>query len=97
METRLSLLSKKYVWGNLVAIHEIGNYLIVEYENEEEDEQGQDIPGTYDGTNSFHPYVNGHDTNCSFRSLDNALIHAVSCNSGHSRASEFIINMLSAK
>lgn len=95
MYTKAELLSKKYAWGILVQVHEIGNYLIVEYQNEERDERGQYIAGTYDGTNNFHPYVNGHDTNHSFGSLDDALIHAVSCNKGHNRASEFIINMLS--
>lgn len=97
MYTKKSLLSKKYTWGELVNIHEIGNYLIVEYKNEERGQHGQIISGTYDGTNSFHPYINGRDTNCSFSSLDMALIHAVSCNAGHSRASEFIINMLAHK
>ena len=95
MYTKKSLLNGKYVWGEIVNVHEIGNYLIVEYKNCKDDEHGQDIKGTYDGTNSFHPYVDGHDTNCSFDTLDKAIIHAISCYAGHSRASEFIINMLS--
>lgn len=84
MYTKSKLLYEKYTWGKLVEVHEINNYLIVEYENE------------YEGINSFHPYVNGYDTHCNFSSLDYALIHAIAYNKGHSRASEFIINMLNA-
>ena len=84
MYTKESFLSKPYTWGKLVNVHEIGNYLIVEYT-------------TDDGENHFHPYVNGKDTHHSFMSLDKALIHSVSCNAGHGRASEYINNMLSFK
>lgn len=80
MFTIKSLTSKPYTWGELQVVHEIGNYLIVEY--------------TKDGEVGFHPYVNGKDTNTSHGSLDKALIHAICCNSGHNRASEFINNML---
>jgi len=92
MYTKESLLSKKYTWGNIVNVSEIGNYLIVEYKSIVSDNYPN--AGEYEEESTFHPYVNGRDTNCSFGSLDNALIHAVSCNAGKSRASEFIIDML---
>lgn len=94
MNTKESLLSKKYTWGNLVNVYEIGCYLIAEYYPKKD--YGNSSEQGYEETPSFQPYVNGSDTNHSFDTLDKALIHAVSCNAGHSRASEFIINMLSA-
>ena len=96
MYTRESLLSKPYTWGKLVEIHEIGNYLIVEYKETKlsHGDFGSRLDGKYEDESSFHPYVNGSDTNSGFDTLDRAIIHAVACNAGHSRASEHIINML---
>lgn len=96
MYTKESLKSEKYTWGKLAEVYEIANYLIVAYYPTKY-ENGSCLDGQYEEKLSFHPYINGRDTNHSFGSLDNALIHCVSCNNGHSRASEFIINMLSYK
>lgn len=88
MYTKERLLSEKYTWGKLIAVHEIANYLIVEY-------YAQDYAnGGYETEPAFHPYVNGKDTNHSFNGLDKALIHCVCCNAGESGASTFIIKML---
>ena len=92
MYTKEILLSRGYTWGEIIFVHEIGHYLIVEYK------QSKDFcPEIQEDIILFHPYIKGIDTNTSSDSLDKALINAISINAGHWRAAEFIINMLSVK
>lgn len=70
---------KNFVWGRIVAVHEVGEYQIVEYVrnqhgNESDDEYASDLA---QHPTSFHPYIKGDDTSRSYRSLDEALVGVV--------------------
>lgn len=56
-------IRETYCWGDIVKIHMVGEYQIVESIN--------------DGQTSFHCYINYVDTNRSAKSLDLALISCV--------------------
>lgn len=55
-----------YTWGNIIKIHNIGDYSIVEYEGEDDG-----------GGLSFAPYTNGKDLKISFATLEKALIYTI--------------------
>ncbi|GAL23052.1 hypothetical protein JCM19235_1353 [Vibrio maritimus] len=61
----MTALTKKFVWGEVVKDHVIGDYVIREYI-----EKGTD-------TTAFHIYIKGEDMCCSFETLDSALIGAI--------------------
>ena len=54
---------KKFVWGHIREIHVVGNYKIVEYT---------------DSLTFFHVYVNDKDMSIGSRTLDGALLLAIS-------------------
>jgi len=69
------LLIEPYRWGKIKEIHEIGEYLIVEYwgfiyENSSATKE-------YNKHSIFHPYVNCTDTNRSLNTLDEALAFCI--------------------
>jgi len=65
------LLSKPYVWGKIKKIHEIGEYVIVEYSepNYRNVENNESIV--------FHPFINGKDTNRGYDTLDGAIVGVI--------------------
>jgi hypothetical protein len=71
MKTTISLINGKqeFVWGEVLKIHRIGEYEIVEF------------IGVFNGKReegvSFHVYIAGKDTSHSFGSLDSALVGAI--------------------
>lgn len=64
-EEKLRLIKEEFVWGYVTNIHCIGEYQIVEYQ----DKNTHEI--------LWHGYVNYKDTNCSYSSLDSALIGCI--------------------
>lgn len=54
-------ISQEFQWGTVRQMHDIGEYIIVEYTKETTGEIG------------FHPYISGVDTNHTYNSLDAAL------------------------
>lgn len=66
---------KKFPWGPVVAVHEIGEYSVVEY-HPEVFEKSTGTGRHHEYTN-FHPYLNGKDTSQSFDTLDGALIGVI--------------------
>lgn len=62
-EEKITLLSKEYHWGHVIAVHCIGEYQIIEYVKA--------------GEMLWHGYINYKDTNCSYSSLDSALIGCI--------------------
>ena len=61
----MELIEKEFIWGNVIKIHCIGEYQIVEYI----DKRDKKI--------YYHGYINYSDTNCSYLSLDSALIGCI--------------------
>lgn len=64
-DEKLELIEKEFTWGNVIAIHCIGEYQIIEYIHKKENK-------TY-----YHGYINYSDTNYSYLSLDSALIGCI--------------------
>jgi len=54
-----------YTWGEIITIHEVAIYSIIEYKNK-------------DGNILFNPYLRGDDTRHSFNSFDKAMIFVIS-------------------
>jgi hypothetical protein len=67
---------KPYPWGKLVEIHEIGEYIIVEYKSNVY-RNSQAVHTEHEEKSTWHPYTNAKDTSCSFESLDAALVGAI--------------------
>lgn len=64
-EEKLELIEKEFTWGNVIKIHCIREYQIVEYIDKRDKK-------TY-----YHGYINYSDTNHSYLSLDSALIGCI--------------------
>lgn len=64
-DEKLELIEKEFAWGNVFQIHCIGEYQIVEYINKKNSKK------------YYHGYINYSDTNCSYSSLDSALIGCI--------------------
>ena len=54
----------KFVWGEIVKDHELGEYLIREYIEK-------------NGETAFHVYRNGIDTHTSFECIESAIVGAI--------------------
>lgn len=63
-DEKLELIEKEFIWGNVFQIHCIGEYQIVEYIDKKDSKK-------------YHGYINYSDTNCSYFSLDSALIGCI--------------------
>jgi hypothetical protein len=68
---------KRFPWGPIDAVHVMGPYAIVEYRNDASGNTFQREVWAEHGQTRFHPYIDGRDTSCSYRSLDSALVGAV--------------------
>lgn len=62
-------------WGDLIQIHVLPRYAVVEYKRTHYNTRG--APEGFEPEPSFHPYVDGEDTNHSFGSLEAALVYAI--------------------
>lgn len=70
---------RKFAWGPIVKVHEIGEYQIVEFLRDLSNFHltGQANPYADHGATQFHPYINGRDTGTYYRTLDSALVGCV--------------------
>ncbi len=76
MNKKLNEIKKKFVWGPIVDIHEIGDYQIIEYNPQIFNKCTG--TGKYDyNRTQFHPYINYNDTSHSYKTLDEALIGTI--------------------
>jgi len=64
-EEKIGLITKEYTWGEVIKVHCIGEYQIVEAIRER------------GGETHFHGYINYRDTNTSYSSLDSALVGCI--------------------
>ena len=62
-EEKLRLIEEEYSWGNVLNIHCIGEYQIVE--------------ATKENKTHWHGYIDYKDTNTSYDSLDSALVGCI--------------------
>ena len=85
----------KFTWGELIQIHHIGEYDIVEYYNLKRDGVRVTNSIDYDSI-SFHGYLNGISTSHSYLSLDAALVGLVARkHDGHnSHAGYYFMKMI---
>jgi hypothetical protein len=89
------LKRERYTWGDIVEIHEIGNYIIVEYKAIKFDGCSPVEPRSYEEKSTFHPYIDGDDQNESYDSLDHALAACICVNNGtNTRASMYFMKMV---
>ena len=80
----MELIEKEFTWGNVIKIHCIGEYQIVEYIDKRDKK-------TY-----YHGYINYIDTNHSYLSLDSALIGCIGYKheGGNGRAAMYFEKMI---
>ena len=69
-------LVRRFPWGPVVAVHEVAEYQIVEYHPQIFENSCGTGRYDYDST-MFHSYIDGVDTNCSYKTFDSAIIGAV--------------------
>lgn len=65
MNVMKDIIEKEFTWGNVIKIHYIGEYQIVEYIDKR------------DKKTFYHGYINYSDINRSYSSLDSALIGCI--------------------
>ena len=83
-EEKIELITKEYTWGNVVNVHCIGEYQIVE------------AIGKRDKETQWHGYINYRDTNTSYSSLDSALVGCIGIKyeGGNGRAAMYFCKMI---
>ena len=83
-EEKIELITKEYTWGDVVNVHCIGEYQIVE------------AIGKRDKETQWHGYINYRDTNTSYSSLDSALVGCIGIKyeGGNGRASMYFCKMI---
>lgn len=84
-DEKLILIEREYHWGEVVRIHCIGEYQIVEAINDE---------GVH-----YHGYFNYRDTNTSYYSLDSALVGCIGrkYEGGNGKAAMYFGKMIGMK
>ena len=63
-------------WGQILKVHEIGEYQIVEFDKFELNS----VPRKTTGEIRFQPFINERDTSHTFDTLDEAIIFAIARN-----------------
>lgn len=86
-EEKVELISKEYAWGEVVKVHCIGEYQIVE------------AIGKRDGEVQWHGYINYSDTNTGYSSLDSALVGCIGIKyeGGNGKAAMYFCRMVDMK
>lgn len=86
-EEKIELISKEYTWGDVVNVHCIGEYQIVE------------AIGKRDEEVQWHGYINYRDTNTSYSSLDSALVGCIGIKyeGGNGKAAMYFCRMVDMK
>lgn len=86
-EEKIELITKEYTWGDVVKVHCIGEYQIVE------------AIGKTDRETQWHGYINYRDTNTSYSSLDSALVGCIGIKyeGGNGRAAMYFCRMVDMK
>lgn len=64
-EEKVQLIEKEYTWGEVVKVHCIGEYQIVE------------AIGKKNGERHWHTYIDFQDTHFTYNSLDSALLNCI--------------------
>lgn len=82
---RIKSGQEKFTWGEVIKIHEVGDYSIVEYRRD-------------NGEICFHGYVGKTDTNMSWNTLDQALAGCIAYKyeGPNHRAGNYFITMIGA-
>lgn len=86
-DEKLGLIEKEFTWGNVIKIHCIGEYQIVEYIDKR------------DKKTFYHGYINYNDINRSYLSLDSALIGCIGYKheGGNGRAAMYFEKMIGSE
>jgi len=76
---------EEFTWGEVVKIHEIGIYSVVEYKSQ------------FHKKNIFHPYAGERDLHHGCYSLEEAIVTAIAINKdgANSQAAYFFMKMIS--
>lgn len=61
-------MNRRFTWGPIIAIHEVGRYAVVEYHERALNSS------RLTGRVLYHPYLDGRDLSMSFQSLEGAFI-----------------------
>lgn len=83
-EEKIELISKEFTWGEVVKVHCIGEYQIIE------------AIGRKDGETQWHGYINYRDTNTGYSSLDSALVGCIGIKyeGGNGKAAMYFCKMV---
>lgn len=86
-EEKVKLITEEYTWGEVVKVHCIGEYQIVE------------AIGKRDGEVQWHGYINYRDTNTGYSSLDSALVGCIGIKyeGGNGKAAMYFCRMVDMK
>ena len=73
IEEKVIFIRSEFVWGNIISVHLIDDYQVIEFNDR-------------DDVKRYQPYVDFKDTHCSYESLEEAIVGAISykydgCNS----------------
>lgn len=84
-DEKLDLIRREYHWGEVIKIHCVGEYQIVE--------------ATKDNKTHWHGYINYKDTNTSYSSLDSALVGCIGRKheGGNGKAAMYFCKMIGMK
>ena len=84
-EEKLDLIEREYHWGEVVKIHCVGEYQIIE--------------AIKDQKIHYHGYINYKDTNTSYYSLDSALVGCIGrkYEGGNGKAAMYFCKMIGMK
>ena len=87
-------IRRYFTWGKVIEVHEIGEYSIVEYNDEKRGVIGEEKE--HENVIKFHPYINGIDTNHSYDSLDAAIVGAIAnkLDGSNSQAGGYFMKMV---
>lgn len=89
---------RRFPWGPITAVHEVGPYAIVEYRRDMSN-AGQVEMYADHGTTHYHPYIYGKDSCHSYGSLDAALVGGITyrVEGPNGRAAGYFMRMIGAE
>jgi len=79
-EEKVHFIEQEFGWGRVIKTHVIGNYQIIEYNDQEK--------------TRFNPFINFKNCHTSFISLDNALIGVIAENSIEKNEARYAITFI---
>lgn len=91
---------KKFVWGDVLKIHKIADYTIVEYAKDNSNTHGADMDRVHaeHGRTEFHAYYGNRDTSRGYLSIEAALVGTIAYVKHHvnSKLDDYFMTVIEA-